>query len=1058
MLLFCLPLLLAAQNATRFIRVTDNDYLPLAGVTVQWAYKTKTVLTNSTGIALLYNLQPTDSIWLSATHYTETAVQAGMQDTITVVLQRVSSQLEEVIVHTGYEALPKERVTGSFTRVNTQLFNEQVGTDVLSRLAYVANGLAPTTTAVTAPNRVHSSNGLVLRGVNTFSRTTADPLIVLDNFPYEGDLLNINPNDVESITLLKDAAAASIWGARAGNGVIVITTKKSRFDQPVQISLTMNTTVMPATDLFTLQQIETPDIIELEKYLFGRGYRLSDTASTSRPPFTEVYRILLQQRRGQINEATANGLLNELAAYDVRNEYKQHFYSPAINQQYALNMQGGTKRHSWLLSGGWDKNLSETDAAMQRVTLRWNNTYKVTDKLQITSDLSYTDSRNKSGKPAYGTVRYMGQSLPPYIRFADETGTALPLYGFYLKDYIDTAGAGKLLDWKYYPLTDYQHSVQTSRLNNLSAVLGINYKILPALTADIKYRYQEQNIRDEHLQTEKSYYTRDYINLFTQINRQTGVVNNIVPRGDILDAAMARLLTQDLRGQLQYNKGWKVHQVTAIAGGQLSATVNKRESFRVYGLNSEYLTHRPVDYVNRYPQFVNNVQAVIANPMSLSETNRRMLSFYGNASYTYDGRYALSVSARRDASNLFGVSTNNLWKPLWSSGLLWNIHREQFFKVKQVNELQLRITYGTQGNSDPSRVAVTTFRYVSPNPYTQAMFSQIDNVYNPDLRWEQVATINAGIAFAVLKNRISGSVEYYRKNVSDLYDNIMVDPTLGLQRSIMIQNVSNMRGQGWDIELNSININSKIKWTTNLIVNRYNNKITKRDIIPPANTVVSSAVLPGYSIYAYFAYPWAGLDPATGDPRGLLNKEVSKSYANILSADYPISDLVHIGSLSPVWFGSMGNAVQWKGFTLSARIVYKLGYYFARPSINYNTLISTKSGHADYYKRWQQTGDELHTDVPSFIYPAVVARDAFYQQSEVLATKGDHIRLQYINLSYSSHHKFLQKLFLKELQVFGVANNVGILWRANKYKLDPDNFSGALPSRVYSFGVRVHFK
>ncbi len=972
----------------------------------------------------------------------------------TLVLRRNFGELEEVTLQTGYESLPRERATGSFSRINEALLNEQVSTGLLSRLPFVANGLSANTAATTAPGRVSPSNGLVLRGISTLSSAISNPLIILDNFPYEGDLMNINPNDVESVTLLKDAAAASIWGARAGNGVIVISTKKSRFEQPLRIQFSANTSLTPPTDLMSLPQTGTADIIALEEFLFDKGFQLADTLSIQRYPFSEVYQLLLQERRGSITAQQKEERLAQLRTQDVRKEYLKHFYKTAVNQQYALNLSGGSQRHAWLLSVGYDRNSSETSETYQRSTWRWNNTYKLTKRLQVSAAIDYTHTRSNNGRPGYGSIGFARQALPPYTRFADDNGNPLPLYNHYAKDYLDTVGNGLLLDWRYVPLTDYQHTRHSNQLKSINAVLGLAYNFSRIFSLDVKYRYQEQTVQSQTTQSADAYYTRDYINSFSQINRATGKVTYIVPLGAIRDMAGRSLLAQDLRAQMRMVVARNKSSFNMIAGAQVGETVSKASGYRIYGLSTEYYTFGNVDYVNRYPNLVTGSLDAIASNISLSRTNNRMLSIYSNASYTYDNRYSFSLSARRDASNLFGVSTNNRWKPMWSAGLSWNIARERFYSVPWLNELKLRMTYGTQGNSDPSRVAVTTFRYVgSPNPYTQAPYSELENVYNPSLRWENVAMLNMGIDFAWKNNRIRGSVEHYRKYIDDLYDNMPVDPTTGLRRSFMVQNVAAMQGQGWDIELNTLNIDRAIKWSTHLIVNSNRDKITHRKMELKAPSVVSGAGIPGYSVYAYFAYRWAGLDPQTGDPRGYVNKEVSNDYSAIMNANYPLEDLVYIGSLSPRWFGSIGNTLQWKGFSLSLRVSFKLDYYIRRPSISYNTLISTRSGHSDYTLRWQQPGDEAHTNVPSFIYPAINNRDNFYLNSEVLATRGDHIRLQYLNFSYSLPLKAGKAV--RDCQFFININNLGLIWKANRLGLDPDHYQSTRPRKTLATGVRL---
>ncbi|RYY56061.1 MAG: SusC/RagA family TonB-linked outer membrane protein [Chitinophagaceae bacterium] len=1060
-LLVCLGLLfsgLVQAQTEPFKSIIRNEKLqPIAGATVRLLRTGEQVVSNESGSFQLDNTQSSDSVSISVTGYRIIRIAIRSIDDLGVVMKQDTKELEAVVLSTGYENIPKERVTGSFARVSEKLFNEQVSTNVLERLPYIANGLSPATTAVTAPTRVAPSNGLVLRGVSTLTSSISNPLIILDNFPYEGDLGNINPNDVESITLLKDAAAASIWGARAGNGVIVITTRKSRTEQGVRVNFSMNTSVSTETDLSSIPQLGSASMVEVEKYLFAQGFALDDTASPNRFPLSEAYSILLEQHRGRISATEADAQLEVLKQRDVRRDYQKYFYKPEVKQQYAMNIQGGSQRHSWLVSGGWDNNRNELDGQFRRTTIRWNNIYHVTPRLQLSTNISYTRSQTRDGRSRYGSISFLRQSLPVYTRLADEQGNALPLYSEYDREYIDTAGAGRLYDWRFYPLTDDDHRSRKTSLSDINAIVGLDYRIINSLSLDIKYRYQEQQISSELLQGAGSFYTRNLINLFSQIDRTSGVVTRPIPAGAILNRNRQQIRAQDLRGQLNFSKQWASHNITAIAGSQVSETVNSGDSYGIYGYNPEYMTYGNADFVNQYPTFVTGNFSNIYNPAEFSRTNIRTVSVYGNGSYTFLNRYSISLSARRDASNLFGVATNNLWNPMWSTGFAWNINRENFFEYDKIDELKLRATYGTQGNSDPARVAVTTFAYATnPAIYTQAAYSELENIYNPSLRWERVAMLNIGLDFSFLKRRVAGSIEHYRKYITDLYDEVPVEPTAGLNRGRMIQNAADMKGHGWDFELSTVNIDKEFRWTTQLILNFYKDRITARKVNTASSSSLDGGKVVGYSVFGLFAYKWGGLDPQTGDPIGFLDKEPSKDYASLVSDAYPLEDMIYIGSLSPKWFGSIGNNFQWKRWSLATRISYKMGYFFRRPSINHSTLVQNKTGHPDYEKRWQNPGDERNTQVPSFIYPANSSRDLFYLNSEIMATRGDHIRLQYLNLSFELPIRARSGQAIQGLQVFVVANNVGLLWKANKLGLDPDYFMGPDPVKTYSIGAKIN--
>ena len=857
---------------------------------------------------------------------------------------------------------------------------------------------------------------------------------------------------------MKDAAAGSIWGAKAANGVIIITSKKGKFSQKTKIELNTNITITDKPDLFYYKNISSSDLIDVEKYLFSQGYRLSDTLSPLHLPFSPVYELLIKQQNGQLSAAEATAQINALRNHDVRNDFLKHFYQKSVNQQYALNVRGGSENISWLLSAGFDKNLSNLDAQYNRANFRIDNSYRVTKNFEVTTAVYYTESRSSSGRPGYGDIRTVNTLLPAYSRFTDNNGNPIPLYNSYRQGYIDTLGGGKLLDWRYFPLEDYKHTHGKTKLNDINTSIGLNYRLFNWLSADVKYRYEKQLVESTTLYGEASYLTRDLINSFSQIDPASGQVKYIVPQGSIYDQNYSSIYAQNLRGQLNFNHQWKVHGITAIAGAEISESIRESNTYRTYGYNPDILTYVNVDYATSYPQYIFG-SSFIHNPTAFGKTNTRFVSVYSNAAYNLMNKYTLSASMRRDASNLFGVNVKDKWKPLWSVGFSWDIAKEKFYNLTAIPDLKFRITYGKQGNIDPSKVGKTTFSYVGTNIYTSTPLSQIRNFENPELTWEQVDMLNAGMDFSLLNKKVYGSIEFYHKKITDLYGPSFIDVTTGLGVSTIIKNVGKMRGNGLDISLTTVNINRRFKWITDFIFNSYKDKVIKyyNDTDFKASQLVEMGIgLEGRPAFSLNVYKWAGLDPANGDPQGYEGGQLSKNWNSIIGDGSTKDDIKYIGSRLPTIFGSVGNTFTWKNVSLTARITYKFKYYFLRESINYYALASTLSGHSDYAFRWQKPGDELTTNIPSFIYPVNSARDAFYSRSETLVESGDHIRLQYINLSYELPKNKFIKLPFNNLSFYCVVNNLGIIWRKNKYGIDPDYIS-VPPPKSYSLGIRLSF-
>lgn len=1033
--------------------VNEESKEPIIGLTVRLNNSSLT-LSNKDGSFLIRGSTIPDTVRFSSVGYKDflfPVTQATHLQNLLIQLSPDIKSLQEVIVSTGYQTLPKERATGSFTVISNQKLNEQVSIDILSKLEPITSGLTF--------NRTTSQTPLInIRGLSTINGPTA-PLIVLDNFPYEGDLTNINPNDVESITILKDAAAASIWGTRAGNGVIVITTKKARFNQSLQIDLNASVTVGNKPDLFYTTQMSSTDYIDVEKLLFNNGYYDSKITDPSHPALSPVVDLLLAARNGTISGTSANSQINALRNIDVRNDFNKYLYQKSINQQYALSLKGGTINQSWLFSAGYDNNVNNLAAGYDRVNLRFQNSVNLLKKLQVNTSIYYTQSLTTNGKPGYGDITSGNNSLYPYAQFADVNGNPLAINTGYDQSYLATAGNGKLLDGNYYPLEDYKHIHNKTTLQDVTANLSANYQLLSFLNLNVQYQYERQNSNSNNFQDADSYQARGIVNQFTQIS-PSGVVTYAVPPGGLLDLSNQFIESHNVRGQINFNKNWGKNEINAIAGSEIRSVNTNGNADRLYGYNGQNLTYGNVDLTNPYPAFIDGASTYIPDLKSLSDTHNRYVSVFANAAYTYDSKYIFSISGRRDASNLFGVNTNDRWNPLGSAGLAWDISKESFYKLSWLPYLKARLTYGASGNVDLSRTAVTTIRYSSTSPYTQTPIAVYSNYANPDLQWEKTAMLNMGIDFRIINDRLGGSIEYYQKNGSNLYGSALIDYTSGIG-STVTKNAAAMKGHGIDLVLNSINTAGRLKWTTNFNLSFYNDKITSYYLADnEANLFVGPfpiiSGLIGKPVYSILSFKSAGLDPQTGGPRGYINGAVSKDYNN-LYYNSKVEDLVYSGSALPTKFGSIGNTFNYKNAFVSFVITYKLGYYFKRTSIDYSNLFANGRGNADYSVRWQKPGDELHTNVPSLVYPAIVERDGFYDGSETLVEKGDHIRFQYITAGYEFNRKNFPRLPVKSFQLFANINNLGIIWAANKYHIDPDYYysSNSLkPPLTISIGLK----
>jgi TonB-linked SusC/RagA family outer membrane protein len=980
----------------------------------------------------------------------EIFISSKVVNFLNLTMQPLFTEVKEVVINSGYQEIPKERATGSYFKLDNKLLDQRVSTDIISRLDGLTSGLLIDRHDV-------RQQTIQIRGLSTLNYGAASPLIVLDNFPYAGDINNINPNDVESITVLKDAAASSIWGARAGNGVIVITTKKAKTGQPLTVSFNANLTIKPRPDLFSAKRIPVGSYIDLEKSLFSQGYYDGMLNDPSFPAVSGAVDILNRQRNGSLTAIQADNMISQLRVQDVRDDMQKYLYRQAVNQQYYLNLTGSGTNIRYLFSIGYDNDLSSLQGNKNdRLTLRSNNMIDLTKKWQLQTDVILTRTNARNNNPGgYGDYKPHQPGISPYAKLINNDGTPAAVDIYYAKSFTDTAGNGKLLDWKYRPLQELQNNDNTSAMTDILFNLGSSYRLSKWLRADVKYQYEQSWSSSRNYQNLNSFAARDYINTFTQISGTSLVY--AVPKNGMLSTNELTGRQQSIRGQLNFDQAWSKNQLSAIAGAEVREARNNSNAQTVYGYDTNTLTSVPVNYATLNPTY-NGIygNSYITNGTAFTQYVNRFVSVFANAAYTYDNKYTISGSVRKDASNLFGVSTNQKWVPLWSTGALWHINREKFYTIDWLNMLNLRATYGISGNLSPTESALTKIQYnAAARSPINLPYVSVTSPANPSLRWEQVRSFNSGIDFGIFDNRISGSLEYYTKHSIDLINSVLLDPTIGFTTTD--QNSASISSKGIDIVLNTLNTTGVVNWRTSLLFNYVSFKTTKNLNPPSVQGLVSDGnyIFPvlNYNPYVIVSYKWAGLDPTNGDPRGYVNGVVSKDYSAI--EQNPLDQQVISGSALPPIFGTFRNTVEWNKFSLAVNITYRLNYYFRKPVTSYSALITNGIGYPDYDQRWQKQGDEQRTNVPSFVYPVNSLRDQFYYYSSVNVLKADNVKLDEIYLNYDLTSK-MRFLGVRNFQIYLFANQLNIiLWKANKDGIDPDVMYNVKPPFSFSAGIKA---
>jgi len=1047
---------LISQAQVYTAKIIDLDTKkPLRDATISIRNTTIKTHTDSTGSFSLSVRHADDIIEISHLGYVTRLLTVSELSSLKLIfLQAQALNLDEVsVVYDGYQATAKERITGSVSTVNTKLLERSVSPSILERLQDITPGLIFNRAAL-YQDRLNIS----IRGQSTINGNN-DPLIVLDNFPYEGDIDAINPDDIADISILKDAASASIWGARAGNGVIVITTKKGKLNTPFKLSFSQNTSIGAKPDEFFKDRITNADYIDIQTQLFNEKFyntlEQNDLLNTAHSHLPTLVEILILKRDGKITDAEAQERINRLKGYDIRSDISKYLDQRSLNQQYSLNISGGGEQHSYYISSGFNKDRGKKigNGSERFNIMATNNWSLLKSKLGISNTIQYSSLDNRLNAPTL-------PGYEPYDRLADENGQFLPLNS-YRDSFLATASTQGLLDWNYFPVNEINHVNNQWLIGNLRFSNTINYQLAPGLKMEALYQFAKNNGLHKTIYDEESYYSRNMINRYSQ-RLADGTIVRPIPLGAIFDTDLNQDISHNIRGQLKYDRSMGAkHQINALAGYELKTLDAESYRYRLYGYDTDHATSMIVDYLSLFPIYAQPASRVsIPNIEAQSGKTDHFISWYGNLSYRYANKLTVFGSARIDKSNLFGVNTNQKGNPAYSIGMNWSIDKEPFYNLKWLNQLNLRGSFGYTGNIDKTLSAYTTATYMAANRNANNLkvklpYAQIVNPPNPELRWEKVKIINVGLDFGLFKDVLSGSLDVYTKQGIDLIGDTPFPTSTGI--ADFRGNYANTRTNGFDLSLNTLNIRGKFEWRSSFFLSYNHDRVTNYAKEGSLSNYLYDKGTPliGRPLYAIYAYKWAGLDPKNGDPMGYLNGEKSNNYTQITINTKP-EDLLFMGTVLPTHFGALRNEFRYKNFDLSVNISYRLGYVFRTPTISYQNDHGLTSAHTDYYLRWKKPGDELITNIPSVPVSTNTARDNFYATSEINVYKGDHVRLQDIRLSYKMANTKHPHFPLKNTEIYFYLNNVGLLYNANK-KVDPDYYISGKPPLNYSLGIRTGF-
>ncbi|MFB9110007.1 SusC/RagA family TonB-linked outer membrane protein [Flavobacterium gyeonganense] len=1010
--------------------------------------------------------------------YKKLEVTVGDSLIINPIMLEDVNKLDEVkIVSTGYQNIDKERSTGSYAVITAKDLEKIPVNNVLHRLEGQVAGLQldvqdPDNTFVYqnkfGNNQGKGSYNVAIRGKSTFEAggTNAMPLLVLDGTPTELDIRTINPNDIEKITFLKDAAAASIYGARAANGVIVINTKKGKQGQ-TRINFSQNYTFSNRPSLSKLPLMNSSQVLNLEQEFVDKNL-VTDPKNITymlTSPVSQGMDLMFQYRRGDITLAQRDAGLDILRQRNTYGQTEKYLLQASTSQNYDLSFSGAENDYSYFMSGSYSKEETQTKGKDgQRLTLLSNQDFKLFNYVKMTTNLrgsifKYND--NGLGLSPLGTSL---TTLLPYDQIVGDNGNSVDYYRRYYAGQTIPLEQRGYLPWTYNYIDELNNSDKTMNEQNFGATVSATLPLLRGLDAVGTYSVETSTSTSNNIFNENTYYTRDAVNSATSISSNGDLVYGI-PLGGIFQSNRFGRTSSTMRGQLNYDGIiGEDHLINAIGGIEARETGNTQDSRTLYGYNSK--TQTSIDLPSQNYVDVNGYNYIIGNGNVHKDFKRRFLSYYANAGYTFKNRYTLTGSARLDDYNNFGVSKKLRRTPLWSTGAKWNIKDENFLKdVSLVNNLSFRASYGYSGNINLEVFPFTNVSLADLDTFSQQPYAFISQPANPNLRWEKTGILNFGLDFSIFNSRLNGTVEYYKKNSKDLIVDFPVSPFYGAPNNTLVQNAATLEGHGIDLSLNGVILKTKdFSWNSALVVSFNNTEVTDtrlQNYSSYLNGTGSTPPIEGYPLNSVFAFRSAGLDAAGRTQVYDKAGNIVNSFTSLKE----IGDMKYMGTNIPSYYGSFSQTFNYKKLSLYVLATYKFDYVLFKPTyggyVNRQGRFNQYDLNTDIDQRWRNPGDEATTSVPG-IQGSTGLSYVRYVFGDDQVIDGDHIRFRELSLKYDLT-SLIDRGFVRGASISFAARNLGFFWRKNKDGLDPDfmpytGINMKLPAMAtYSISFNVNF-
>ena len=1056
LLLACLfvgiGLVTAQTQRVTGVVISDEDGQPVIGASVQVKGTQQGTITDVDGKFTLSNV-PSSAGTLVISYVGMHTEEIEIQSNMTVRMKTNAELLDEVMV-VAFGTAKKSAFTGSATVVDNEKIQQSQVTSVTSALA----GAAPGVTLTSDSGDPSSSPTLRIRGISSITAGN-DPLIIVDGAPYSGDLGNLNPNDVESMTVLKDAASNALYGARGANGVVIITTKNANKNGEAKVTFDAkwgaNTRALQNYDVIT-----DPGQYYEQHYKAMTNYYVNVMGMTPQQAWVTannniggpqgngglgymIYNVPEGQFLiGQNGKLNPNATLGNIVNYNgvdyllMPDDWEELGTRTGLRQEYNFSINAGTDKSSFYVSLGYLSNEGITENSdMKRLTARLKGDYQVKPWLKVGANMSYARFEHNSlgdngASNSVGNIwaftSLMAPIYPLYLRNAD--GSFMKdSNGFDMMDYGNGMNAGLTRPFisDANPIMDNKLNTRNSEGNALTANGFIDITPIEGLKITFNGAFNLDETR--HTTVLNPYYGQWDGDTGGQVSKEH-----------------SRTYDYNLQQLISYANHIGEHNFDILLG-------HEYYDYRYYYLGASRQKMFSQDN-QELSGAINDIQA----SSSYKQRNNQE-GYFGRLQYNYDERIFASASVRRDASSRFHPDYR--WGTFWSVGAAWLINKESWFTAPWIQELKIKASVGSQGNNNIGDYMYTDLFYIVNS--NGELGTQFASKGTRDITWENNRNINVGAEFQLF-DRITGSIEYYHRKTTDMLFSFSVAPSLGYDS--YMDNVGDMVNSGVEINL-GVNIFKKrnFEWDVNLNLSTLKNKITMLDPDKKTSTeyTANGKAYSGYTNGSFFIgedlsmFTWrlkeyAGVDPDTGE--SLWYKNVTDESGAIVGrettnqwgeADYYITEETTL----PKVYGGFGTSLKVYGVDFAINFTYQLGG--KQYDGGYASFMSSPSGstgynfHKDLLNAW--TPENPNSNIPRF-----QLNDSYTAGTSTrFLTSASYLNIQNINVGYTLPTKWTKKLAIESLRLYMSAENV-FYWSKRK-GFDPrQTFSGSTNSTYYS--------